>query len=58
MENAGIVGPTPSWWTPLAGSTTEFMNSASFHPGFGSGQAYVSYDDSTHVVCLYWDGVD
>jgi hypothetical protein len=57
-ENAGIIGPTPSWWRPLAGSPTLLLYSTSFHPGgFSRGQAYVSYDDSTHVAHVYWDGI-
>ena len=55
---AGISGPTPAWWTPLAGSPTVFLESGAFHPGFTQGRAFVSYDPSSQVAHLYWDGID
>ncbi len=57
-SNAGITGPTPTWWTPFAGSPSLFMESNTFHPTFFSGEAFLSYDVTTQVVCFYWDGVD
>lgn len=57
-SGAGISGPTPAWWTPLAGSPTVFLESGAFHPGFTQGRAFVSYDPSSQVAHLYWDGVD
>src|SRR5215813_2068655 len=31
-SNAGITGPTPSWWTPPTNSTSKFFSSTNFHP--------------------------
>jgi len=57
-SNGAIKGPTPRWWTPLAGKPTLFMESKAFHPSFSSGEAFLSYDAATQVVCFYWDGSD
>ena len=58
ISGAGICGPTPAWWTPLAGSPTGFLESRAFHPGFTQGQALVSYDPTSQVAHVYWDGMD
>lgn len=55
---ATIAGPSPSWWTPLAGSPTVFLESANFHPPHARGKALVSYDPASQVAYMYWDGSD
>jgi hypothetical protein len=58
IAGAGIFGPTPAWWLPLAGTPTIFLTSGALHPGFTQGQALVSYDPTSQVVHVYWDGMD
>lgn len=58
ISGAGIAGPTPPLWTPLAGTPTVFLLSSGFHPGFSQSQALVSYDPASQVAHVYWDGLD
>lgn len=58
ISGAGIAGPTPPWWKPLAGTPTVFLRSGGFHPGFSRGRALVSYDPASGVAHVYWDGLD
>lgn len=57
-SNAGITGPTPSWWTPTSNTSADFMESESFHRGFSRGQAFASFDKKTSIAWIYWDGSD
>ena len=57
-SGAGITGPTPPWWAPTTSATTKYYSSTGFHPSFASGQAYYSYDSSSQLIHLYWDGLD
>ena len=58
ISGAGIAGPIPPWWKPMAGAPTVFLRSGGFHPGFTQGQALVSYDPASQVAHVYWDGLD
>ena len=57
-SNAGISGPTPSWWVPPLTATSKFYSSTGFHPSFSSGQAYLAYDSATQLAYFYWNGSD
>ena len=57
-SGAGVVGPIPTWWQPMAGSPTDFLESHVFHPGCKAGHALVSYDSRSQVVHMYWDGAN
>lgn len=48
-------GPVPSWWKPLDGSPMVFLQSENYKKEFQVSCAYVTYDPSTQVVCMYWD---
>jgi hypothetical protein len=58
ISNAGISGPIPVWWKPLAGTSTVFLESGAFPPGFTQSQALVSYDPTSRTAHVYWDGSD
>lgn len=55
--SGSIVGPVPTWWTPLP-SSTDFWQSGTFHPTFSQGKALAAFDSTTSIAHVYWDGSD
>lgn len=50
----------PAWWKPCSNPPCVFMESSGFHgfnPTYSEGNAYISYDPSSKVAWVFWNGV-
>ena len=60
IDEVGNAGDPPAWWKPLSGKPTLFITSSTslYDPSYSKGNAYLTYDPATQIVCVYSEALD